>query len=170
MLLANRQLHAEYVQAFYERTSFFFYVDTNNGTRPATVPFWTLPPALLPNLRQCKLYIDLGMLTWRLGSSMEAFVARIEALLGRMERVRWVHLVWDLWVMVGRPLIGQLLWEWKEEEWFRKEGLWERFGERFVQRLKGRAGMRGMIVTVGRRILRLERKGAEWVEREVVPY
>jgi hypothetical protein len=30
--------------------------------------------------------------------------------------------------------------------------------------------MRGMTVTVGSRILKLERKGAEWAEREVVPY
>ena len=164
MLLANHQLHAEYAQAFYERTNFFFYVDANNGTRRATTPFWTLPPALLPNLRQCKLYIELGVLALVPGLSMEALAARIEALLRRMERVRWVHLVWDLRGMVEQP-IGERGWEERwEEQW------WWRFGERSVQRLKGGAGMRGMIVTVGSRILRLERKGAEWVEREVVPY
>ena len=83
-----------------------------------------------------------------------------------MERVRWVHLVWDLRVMVGGPV-----WVWKEEEeWLRKKELWERFGERFVQRLKAKAGMQGMIVTVVGRTLKLERKGAEWVERVVLPY
>ena len=169
MLLANRQLHVEYAQAFYERTSFFFYVSANDGAQPATTPFWTLPPALLPNLRQCKLYVELGAVVWMLDFLMEGWVAWIEALLGHMERVRWVHLVWDLRVMVGGPI-----WVWREEERLKKkelrERLWERLGERFVQRLKGKAGMQGMIVTVAGRILKLERKGAEWVERAVVPY
>ena len=88
-----------------------------------------------------------------------ALVARIEALRERRERVRWVHLVWDL-----REMIGQPIWEWEKEE------LWERLGERFVQYLKGKSRMQEMIVTVGSRILRLERKGAEWVERGLVPY
>ena len=149
MLLANRQLHAEYAQAFYERTSFFFFVDTHRGTRPATVPFWTLSPALLPNLRQCKLWVDLGMMVSGLDPRREALVARVEALVGRMERVRWVHLEWELSIWAGSPQCD--------------EELWERLGERFVQRLKGGAGMRGMTVTVGKRILKLERKGAEWV-------
>ncbi|XTI85545.1 hypothetical protein V2W45_1375370 [Cenococcum geophilum] len=163
MLLVNRQLHAEYAQAFYERTSFFFYVSANNGRRSATTPFWTLPPALLPNLRQCKLYVELGVLALMPGLSIEALAVRIEALLGLMERVRWVHLVWDL-RGTGQPM-GEWGWEelW-EEQW------WRRVGERSVRCLKGGAGMRGMIVTVGSRILRLERKGVEWVEREVVPY
>ncbi|XTI88296.1 hypothetical protein V2W45_1457333 [Cenococcum geophilum] len=163
MLLANRQLHAEYAQAFYERTMFFFYVDANNGKWPTTVPFWALPPALLPNLRQCQLCVDLGVLTRVPGFLMEAFIARIEALLGRMERVQWVYLVWNLWGMMGRPEIGLPLWERKEEEWFQKEELWERLGERFVQRLKGGAEMRWIIVKVGRRMLMFKRKGAEWV-------
>jgi len=91
------------------------------------------------------------VLLWGLDFLREALVARIEALLGGMERVRWVHLVWDLSIMMGMPLCD--------------EELWERLGERFVQRLKGRAGMRGITVTVGKRILELEKKGAEWVER-----
>jgi hypothetical protein len=175
MLLANRQLHAEYIQAFYERTSFSFYINAENHTRIATVPFLTLPPALLCNLRQCKLCVDLRALLWWLDPSMKVYVARIEALLGRMERVRWVHLVWDYVIMVGPPVpaMGRPLWELEKEEWLRrreKEALWEWLGERFVQRLKGGAGMRGIIVTVGERTLKLEREGAEWVEREVVPY
>ncbi|XTI88295.1 hypothetical protein V2W45_1510643 [Cenococcum geophilum] len=149
MLLANRQLHAEYAQAFYEHTSFFFFVDTNNGRRPATVPFWTLSPALLPNLRQCKLCVDLGMLVSGLDPLGEALAAQAEALVGCMERVRWVHLVWELSIWTGPPQCD--------------EELWERLGERFVQRLKGGAEMRGMTVTVGKRMLKLERKGAEWV-------
>ena len=171
MLLANRQLHAEYAQAFYERTNFFFYVGTNtdNGEQSITVPLRTLPPALLPNLRQCKLYVELGAVVWMLDFLMEGWVAWIEALLGHMERVRWVHLVWDLRVMVGGPI-----WVWREEERLKKkelrERLWEWLGKRFVQRLKGKAGMQGMIVTVAGRVLKLERKGAEWVERAVVPY
>jgi hypothetical protein len=179
MLLANRQLHAEYMQAFYERTSFSFYIDTDNGMWIATdngiwiatAPFLTLPPpALLRNLRQCKLCVDLGMLPCGLVFSTKAYVARIEALLGRMKRVRWVHLVWDYAITMGPAL-----WELEEDEWLRElwrkeEELWEWLGERFVQRLKGGAGMRGMIVTVGERTLKLEKEGAEWVEREVVPY
>ena len=90
---------------------------------------------------------------------VEALVARIEALLECMEQVQWVHLVWDLREMTGQPI-----WEWSQEE------LWERLGERFVQYLKGKSRMQGMIVTVGSRILRLERKGAEWVERGLVSY
>ena len=159
MLLANRQLHAEYAQAFYERTSFLFNIDANNGTRPA---FWTLPPALLPNLRRCKLYVELGELTRVPGFSMEAFVARIEALLGRMERVQWVNLVWDTREMIGWPILG-----WGEDEWLRKEGLWEQLWERFVQYLKGKSTMQDILVMVGRRTLWLERKGTEW---GVVPY
>jgi hypothetical protein len=185
MLLANRQLHAEYAQAFYERTNFFFYVGTNtdNGERPTTVPLRTLPPALLPNLRQCKLYVDLGMLPLKQTLSIEALAARIEALLGRMEQVRWVHLVWNLSIWMERPANWRSMLEEEleeEEEWLREwlreswrneeEMLWEWFGERFVQCLKGGAGMRGMIVTVRERTLKLEREGAEWVEREVMPY
>jgi len=79
----------------------------------------------------------------------EASVAQVEALLGRMERVRSVHIVWDPYIMMRWPPS--------------KEELWERLGERFVQRLKGGAEMRGMTVTVGKRMLKLERKGAEWV-------
>ena len=103
------------------------------------------------------------MLALMPGLSIEALAVRIEALLGLMERVRWVHLVWDL-RGTGQPM-GEWWWEelW-EEQW------WRRVGERSVRCLKGGAGMRGMIVTVGSRILRLERKGVEWVEREVVPY
>jgi hypothetical protein len=159
MLLANRQLHAEYAQAFYERSSFLFNIDANNGTRPT---FWTLPPALLPNLRRCKLYIEVGELTRVPGFSMEALVTRIKALLGRMERVRWVRLVWDTREMIGLPV-----WKKEEEEWLRKEGLWEQLRERFVQYLKGRSRMQEIFVMVGHRILNLKRKGAEW---EVVPY
>jgi len=89
------------------------------------------------------------------------FIARIEALLGRMERVRWVHLVCDLLITMGQ-------WELKEgpyRELLRKEEeLWERLGERFMQRLKGKAGMRGITVMVRNRILMLEKKGVEWVE------
>ena len=111
MLLANCQLNAEYTQAFYERTSFFFHVDANNGTRPATTPFWTLPPALLPNLRRCKLYIEFRLLMLVPNFPAEALVARIEALLERMERVQWVHLVWDLGVTIKRPIEeGRELW------------------------------------------------------------
>ena len=172
MLLANRQLHAEYMQASYERTSFSFYVDTDNdnGMWFATVLFLTLPPALLRNLRQCKLCVDLTMLPWGVVFPTKAYVARIEALLVRMEQVRWVHLVWYHEIMMGPPL-----WELEEDEelrelWRKEEELWEWLRERFVQRLKGGAGMRGMIVTVGERTLKLEREGAEWVEREVMPY
>ena len=98
------------------------------------------------------------------------YVARIEALLGRMEQVRWVHLVWDHEIRMRPPL-----WELEEDVWLRElrrkeEELWEWLGERFVQRLKGGAGMRGMIVTVGEHTLKFEREGAEWVKREVVPY
>ena len=169
MLLANRQLHAEYVQAFYERTSFSFYADIYD-MRITTVPFLTLPPVLLPNLRQCKLCVNLGVLTWGLDSLVGVYVARIEALLGRMEQVRWVHLVWDHEIRMRPPL-----WELEEDVWLRElrrkeEELWEWLGERFVQRLKGGAGMRGMIVTVGEHTLKFEREGAEWVKREVVPY
>ena len=126
MLFANRQLHTEYAQAFYERTNFTFYVSADNGMWPATTPFWTLPPALLPNLRRCKLAVSVGMLALEPGFSMEAFAARIEALLGCMERVQLVHLTWDLGGMAG---------EWMREEWIEQ---WEKqlWRERSVQRLK----------------------------------
>ncbi|OCK87231.1 uncharacterized protein K441DRAFT_671048 [Cenococcum geophilum 1.58] len=153
MLLANRQLHAEYMQAFYERTSFSFYIDTDNGRRSATVPFLTLPPALLRNLRTCRLWVDLGMMMGGLDPPREASVAQVEALLGRMERVRSVHIVWGPYIMMRRPLYN--------------EELWERLGERFVQRLKGGAGMQEITVVVGNRFLRLRREGAKWVERGV---
>jgi hypothetical protein len=133
MLLANRQLHAEYAQAFYRRARFFFCVDDNNGTRPATTPFWTLPPALLPNLRRCNLTVEIGMLALVPGFSMEALAARIEALLGCMERVRWMHL------MLGLTPMGE---EWAER-W--EKQLWR---ERFVQHLKEGAEMRGTTVTI----------------------
>ncbi|OCL05667.1 hypothetical protein AOQ84DRAFT_224640, partial [Glonium stellatum] len=46
ILLANRQLHAEYTQAFYERTSFFFFIDANNGLpQPDDIPDTTNPDA-----------------------------------------------------------------------------------------------------------------------------
>lgn len=181
MLLVNRQLNAEYTQAFYERTSFFFFIDANNGTRPATTPFWTLSPALLPNLRRCKLYIEFRLLVLVPNFPVEALVARIEALLELMERVRRVHLVWDLGGMIKRPIEGEReLWSTGSgtgssgsTTWNGlggEERLWERLGERFVRYLKGRFRMQEMIVTVGSRILRLERKGAEWVERGLVPY
>jgi len=96
------------------------------------------------------------MLLWGLDFLIKAYVARIEALLGRMERVRWVHLIWDLSTIMRWPL-------------YNKE-LWERLGEWFMQRLKGKAGMQGIIITVGKRTLKLERKGVEWIEREVVLY
>ena len=73
-----------------------------------------------------------------------------------------MHLVWDI-----REMIGWLEWEWKEEEWLRKEGLWEQLTEQFIQYLKGRSTMQGIIVIVGHHILKLERKGVQW---EVVPY
>ena len=90
------------------------------------------------------------------GFSIEAFVARIEALLRRMERVRWVNIVWDTREMIG------WIWVWREDEWLRKEGLWEQLMERFVRYLRGRSRMQAITVQVGRRVLRLERKGAEW--------
>ena len=112
---------------------------------------------------------------------VEALVARIEALLELMERVRRVHLVWDLGGMIKRPIEGEReLWSTGSgtgssgsTTWNGlggEERLWERLGERFVRYLKGRFRMQEMIVTVGSRILRLERKGAEWVERGLVPY
>jgi hypothetical protein len=152
MLLANCQLHAEYAQAFYERTTFFFFIDAGNATRPATTPFWTLPPALLPSLRRCNLDVRLGVLALMPGFSMEALAARIEALLGRMERVRWVHLTWDL------RGTGE---EW--EEW--EKQLWPQFGERSVQRLKG---IRGTTVTITSHVLWLRRNGAGWTTLESV--
>ena len=138
MLLANRQLHAEYAQAFYKRTSFIFYVDDNNGTQPATTPFWTLPPALLPNLRECDLTVRVGMLALVPGFSMEALAARIEALLGCMERVRWVHLMLDLRGMAGGPMGKGWAKQWEKQLW----------RERFVQHLKEGAEMRGTTVTI----------------------
>jgi hypothetical protein len=74
----------------------------------------------------------------------------------------------------GRPVptIGRPLRELEREEWLRElwrkeeEELWDLLGEQFVQRLKEGAGMQGMIVTVGKRTLKLERKGVEWIERE----
>jgi len=135
MLLANRQLHAEYAQAFYKRTNFIFYVDDNNGT---TTPFWTLPPALLPNLRRCDLTVQVGMLALVPGFSMEALAARIEALLGCMERVRWVHLMLDLRGMAGGPMGKEWAERWEKQLW----------RERFVQHLKEGAEMRGTTVTI----------------------
>ena len=163
MLLASRQLHAEYAQAFYERVKFFFYIDADNGMRPATTPFWTLPPALLPNLRRCQLSVDVGMLAQVPGFSMEALAARIEALLGCMERVRRVHLQWDIRCMVEEP-IWKERWEGQwEEQW------WRQFGERSVQRLKGGAEMRGTTVTISASILYLQRwRPGEWSNYESV--
>jgi len=170
MLLANRQLHAEYAQAFYERTSFFFYVDEDNGMQPATTPFWTLPPALLPNLRTFRLFIELEQLVRVEDFSIGALVARIEALLGCMERVQGLQLEWDYGTTTGRPV-----WEWEEGELLGWEGLWKRLGEPFVQRLKGRAGMQWMVViihglNIGSHTHFLEREGAEWVKRGWAPY
>jgi hypothetical protein len=140
MLLANRQLHAEYAQACYERTNFFFYVGatTNNGERLTILPLRTLPPALLPNLRQCKLYVDLGILPLRLCLSIKAFAARIEALLGRMERVRWVHLVWNLTRMIEQLASWRSLLEEREEE---KEE--KRKQEKWLVSWRGEGGVGG---------------------------
>jgi len=93
---------------------------------------------------------------------MEEFFERLERLLERMERVRWVRLEWSLENILG------------VKEWWGRGQLWQWLGEPFVHLLKGVAGIREITVMVqGRPILgssiRLERKGAEWVEREVVP-
>ncbi|KAF1994770.1 hypothetical protein P154DRAFT_567091 [Amniculicola lignicola CBS 123094] len=84
MILASRQLSAEYRQAYYERTNFFLRVDSTNAFRTlpqlasssSTTPsllsatsnsaasslpnFWNAPVALLSSLRHCTLYVEIG--------------------------------------------------------------------------------------------------------------
>lgn len=80
MLLVNQAISAEYRQAFYERTKFFFRIDSHNAFRgipelalqdqaqgqdaaetAAGLPnFWDAPDALLANLRHCTLFVEIG--------------------------------------------------------------------------------------------------------------
>jgi hypothetical protein len=76
MLFVSPEFSAEYRQCYYERTTFFLRIDENNAFRgapqlegvkatvdrsPEAVPnFWGAPDALLQNLRDCTLYIEIG--------------------------------------------------------------------------------------------------------------
>ncbi|OCK81522.1 hypothetical protein K432DRAFT_381275 [Lepidopterella palustris CBS 459.81] len=178
MLLANAQLSAEYTQAFYERTDFFFYISGSNGLRP---PFWKLSPAMLPNVRRCKLYIELAAIesrgalpagggsVCRRSFSTRDFLGRVLGMLTEMRRLRELHLVWDISAGPYPPRARLREVQVKRARAAEAKG-WdmEFLGMRVVEEMKGRESMRGMVVAVGDEVVRMRREKGVWIEEEEV--
>jgi hypothetical protein len=161
ILLASRQLGADYTTAFYARTNFFFYIDQANASAKN---WFALSPAALPNIRACKVYIEAGRIKHH-GVKLDAFIRRVHKLLGAMERLRSVQLVWDIGP-IGMPVGYARVHEAASAR--RRSNVkldWESLGESFVEELKQRELLKDFIVTVGDRIARFKRVHEGWIER-----
>lgn len=161
LLFVSRQISREYARAFYERSSFFFFVDQRNFMLN---PPWPISHTVLPNLRQCKLYIEYSNCAKasRTGDfSRGALVKKMVSLCAEMTAAQSVRVVWAD-VCPGTIWMGGLT-----DPRATKEA-WEVFAEPCLERLKKMRRMKTIWLQVDSREERIKRVDGAWVDDPIV--